>query len=47
MKCVCENRRLRGDQIEMYKSLNGYENIDRNFVSQLRKIEELEDMELH
>ena len=25
-----ETRRLRGDQIEMFKILNGYENIDRN-----------------
>ena len=25
-----ENRRLRGDQIEVFKILNGYENIDRN-----------------
>ena len=29
-----ETRRLRGDQIEVFKILNGYENIDRNiFVS--------------
>ena len=25
-----ETRRLRGDQIEVFKILNGYENIDRN-----------------
>ena len=25
-----ENRRLRGDHIEVFKILNGYENIDRN-----------------
>ena len=25
-----ETRRLRGDQIEVFKTLNGYENIDRN-----------------
>ena len=42
-----ETRRLRGDQIEVFKILNGYENIDRNIVSQSRKREGLEDMELH
>ena len=29
------------------KMLNGYENIDRNSFSQIRKTEKLEDMELH
>ena len=29
-----ETRRLRGDQIEVLKILNGYENIDRNILSQ-------------
>ena len=31
-KCLTtlETRRLRGDQIEVFKILNGYENIDRN-----------------
>ena len=42
-----ETRRLRGDQIEVFKILNGYENIDRNFFSRSRKREGLEDMELH
>ena len=42
-----ETRRLRGDQIEVFKILNGYENIDRNMFSQSRKREGLEDMELH
>ena len=42
-----ETRRLRGDQIEVFKILNGYENIDRNICSQSRKREGLEDMELH
>ena len=42
-----ETRRLRGDQIEVFKILNGYENIQRNIVSRLRKREELEDMESH
>ena len=31
----------------MFKILNGYENIDRNIFSQLRKKEGLDDMELH
>ena len=41
-----ETRRLRGDQIEVFKILNGYENIDRNIFFS-RKREGLEDMELH
>ena len=40
-----ETRKLRADQIEVSKILNGYENIDRNIFSRLRKREELEDME--
>ena len=33
-----ETRRLRGDQIEVFKILKGYENIDSNiFFSKLRK----------
>ena len=42
-----ETRRLRGDRIEMFKILNGYDNIDRNTFSKLRKREGLEDMEEH
>ena len=42
-----EIRKLRGDQIEVFKILNGYANIDRNIFSQSRKREGLEDMELH
>ena len=42
-----ETRRLRGDQIMVFKILNGYENIDRNILSRSRKREELEDMEIH
>ena len=42
-----ETRRLRGDQLEVFKILNGYENIDRNIFSRLRKREGLEDMELY
>ena len=44
---ILETRRLRGDQIEVFKILNGYENIDRNVFSRSRKRERLEDMELH
>ena len=40
-------RRLRGDEIDVFKILNGYENIDNNILFRLRKREELEDMELH
>ena len=42
-----ETSRLRGGQFEVFKILNGYENIDRNICSRSRKREELEDMELH
>ena len=34
-----ETRRLRGDQIEVFKILNGYENIDINIFSHSRKTE--------
>ena len=34
-------------QIEVFKILNGYENIDRNIFYRLREREGLEDMELH
>ena len=44
---ILETRRLRGNQIEVFKILNGYEGIDRMFFSQLRKGEGLEDMDLH
>ena len=40
-----ETRRLRVDQIEVSKILNGYENIDRNICSRVRK-RGLEDTEL-
>ena len=33
-----ETRRLRGDQIEVLKILNGYENIDSNIFWKLRKV---------
>ena len=33
-----ETQRLRGDQIEVFKILNGYENIDSNIFSKLRKV---------
>ena len=32
-----ETRRLRGDQIEVFKILNGYESVDRNICLRLRK----------
>ena len=32
-----ETRRLRGDHIEVFKLLNGYENIDRNMFFSLKK----------
>ena len=32
-----ETRRLRGDQIEVFKILNGYENIVRNVFFSLKK----------
>ena len=32
-----ETRRLRGDQFEVFKMLNGYENIDRNIFFSLKK----------
>ena len=31
-----ETRRLKGDQIEVFKILNGYENIDRNMFFSLK-----------
>ena len=39
-----ETRRLRGDQIELFNILNGYENIDRHIFYHSRKIIELEVM---
>ena len=32
-----ETKRLRGDQIEVFKMLNGYENIDINFFFSFKK----------
>ena len=32
-----ETRRLRGDQSEVFKILNGYENIDRNIVFSVKE----------
>ena len=37
-----ETRRLRGDESEVFKISNGYENIDRNIFSHPRTIIELE-----
>ena len=39
-----ETRRLRGDQIEVFKILNGYENMIEICFAHSRKIAELEDM---
>ena len=37
------NANIKGDQIEVFKILNGYENIDSNiFFSKLRKVKQLE-----
>ena len=33
-----ETRILRGDQIEVFKILNGYENIDSNIFLKLRNV---------
>ena len=43
---MLETRRSRGDQIEMSKILNGYENFDRNIFSRLRK-KGPRDLKLH
>ena len=32
-----EPRRLRGDQIEVFKILNGYENIDSNILFEIKE----------
>ena len=37
-------KRLRGDQIEVVKLFNGYENVDKHIFSHSRKIVELEDI---
>ena len=34
---LLETRRLRGDQIEVFKILNGYENIDRNIFFSVKE----------
>ena len=47
IQCMLAQLRLRRDQIEVFKILNGYENIDRIIFAQSRKREGLEDMELH
>ena len=33
-----ETRRLRGDQIEVFKILNGYKNIDSNIFFEIKKV---------
>ena len=39
--------RLKGDQIQVFKMLNAYDNSDRNILFYLRKTDELEDVKLH
>ena len=33
-----ETRRLRGDQIEVFKIMNGYENIDSNIFFEIKNL---------
>ena len=33
------NAKIKGDQIEVFKILNGYENIDSNICLKLRKVQ--------
>ena len=42
-ECGLTTLELRGDQIEEFKTLNGYGNIARNILSHSRKIVELDD----
>ena len=42
-----ETRRMGGDHIEVFKILNGYENIDRNILFSVKEKEGLEDVKLH
>ena len=37
-RTTLETRRLRGDQIELFKILNGYENIDSNIFFEIKEI---------
>ena len=32
------NAMIKGDQIEVFRTLNGYENIDSNIVSKIKKV---------
>ena len=42
-----ETRTLRGDQIEVFKIVNGYEDVDRNIFFKLKKAVEPEDAKQH
>ena len=42
-----ETGRLRGDQIEMFKIVNGYQDVDRNMFFKLKKAVEPEDTKQH
>ena len=52
MKATCyltilETRRLRGEQVEVFKIVNGFEDIDRNMFFKLKKAVEPEDTKQH
>ena len=40
-------RRLRGDQLKVFKIVNGYEDVDRNMFFKLKKAVEPEDTKQH
>ena len=42
-----KTRRLRGDQIEVFKIVNGYEDVDRNVFFKLKKAVEPKDTKQH
>ena len=42
-----EIRRLRGDQIEVFKTVNGYEDVDRNMFFKLKEGIEPEGTKQH
>ena len=42
-----ETRRLRGDQIEVFKIVNGYKDVDRNMFFKFKKAVEPEDTKQH
>ena len=42
-----ETRRLRGDQIEVFKIVNGYEDVDRNMFLKLKEGSRTRDTKQH